>query len=86
MYLPLAIHLVITLFLFATIATSSKADTPLWKSSPLVLLEAMDPSNRMQSLDQVKMEAWDAHVKLQYTGENWHLQDTSKPGVTGEEV
>jgi hypothetical protein len=86
MSLPLAIYLIITLFLFSTIVTSSKADTPLWKSSPLVLLEAMDSSNRMQSLNQVELEARSTRVKLQYTGENWHLQNMSVPRMTGEEV
>jgi hypothetical protein len=73
-------------FLIFSIVTSSKADTPLWKSSPLVLLEAMDLSNHMQSLNQVKSEARSTRMKLQYTGENWHLQNMSVPGVTGEEV
>jgi hypothetical protein len=75
MSFPLAIYLTITLFLFSTIVTSRKADTPLWKSSPLVLLEAMDLSNGMQSLEQVKLEARNTRVKLKYTGENWHLQN-----------
>ncbi|EUC48596.1 hypothetical protein COCMIDRAFT_33877 [Bipolaris oryzae ATCC 44560] len=74
MSLPLAIYLTITLFLFSTIVTSSKADTPLWKSSPLVLLEAMNSSNRMQSLIQVESEARGTAIKLQHTGGNWHLQ------------
>jgi hypothetical protein len=86
MCFPLAIYLTITLFLFCTIVASSKADTPLWKSSPLVLLEAMDSSNRMQSLNQVKLEARSTRVKLQYTGKNWHLQNMSVPSVTKKEV
>ncbi|EUC35735.1 hypothetical protein COCCADRAFT_90217 [Bipolaris zeicola 26-R-13] len=86
MALPLAIYLTITLFLFSTIVTSSKADTPLWKSSPLVLIEAMDPSNRMQSLDEVESEARGTCIKLQHTGENWHLQNMQVPSVAREDV
>jgi hypothetical protein len=86
MSFPLAIYLTITVFLFSTIITSSKTETPLWKSSPLVLLEAKDPSNHMQSLDQVELEAHNTPVKLQYTGENWHLQNMSEALVTGREV
>ncbi|KAI1507121.1 DUF3176 containing protein [Pyrenophora tritici-repentis] len=61
---PLAIYLTITLFLFSTIVTSGKADMPLWKSSQLVLLQATNSSNRMQSLDQVELEARSTRVKL----------------------
>ncbi|KAJ5057850.1 hypothetical protein J3E72DRAFT_344558 [Bipolaris maydis] len=85
MSFPLAIYLIITLFLFSTIVTSSRADTPLWKSSPLVLLEATNSSNRMQSLDQVESDARGTCIKLQHTGDSWHLQNMPVSSVTGKE-
>jgi hypothetical protein len=78
---PLVIYFAITLFLFATIFKSRKGDVPLWKSSPLVLLHSMERNNGMQTLDQVEKVSRDTRVQLQFTGENWHLQD-----VTGRQL
>jgi hypothetical protein len=72
-----AIYLAITLFLFATIFRSRKEDVPLWKSSPLVLLQAVDRNNGMQTLKQVEKSAEHTQVELRYTGENWYVQDVS---------
>jgi hypothetical protein len=72
---PGTIYLAITLFLFATIIKSRKEDVPLWKSSPLVLLHLMERNKGMHTLKQVEKGAKRTQVQLQYTGENWHLQN-----------
>ncbi|KAF1937071.1 hypothetical protein EJ02DRAFT_477847 [Clathrospora elynae] len=78
MFLPTAIYLVITIFLFSTIFTSRKTETPLWKSSPLVLLRAMNRSNSMQKLGQVEDDAKNTRVLLQHMGDHWHPRDVSQ--------
>jgi hypothetical protein len=75
--LPGTIYLAITIFFFATIIQSRKEDVPLWKSSPLVLLQTLNSDNGMQTLKEVKTAAKQTQVRLQHTGENWHLQDVT---------
>lgn len=67
----------LTLFLFATVIKSRKVDTPVWKSSPFVLLHAADHNSSISSLKQAKTVAKRRQVQLQCTGENWHLQDVT---------
>ncbi|KAH3917227.1 hypothetical protein HBI56_120650 [Parastagonospora nodorum] len=78
---PGAIYLAITMFLFATIFKSKNMEVPLWKTSPMVLLHTTERNNGMQTLKQVDQESHHTKVKLQYTGENWHLQE-----VTGSRI
>jgi hypothetical protein len=63
--------------LFATIFKSRKDDVPLWKSSPLVLLQAVERNNGMQTLKQVENNAELTQIRLKYTGEDWYVQDVS---------
>jgi hypothetical protein len=37
----------------------------------------MERNNGMQTLDQVEKLSKDTQVQLQFTGENWHLQDVT---------
>jgi hypothetical protein len=74
---PGVVYLAITLFLFATIFKSRNMEVPLWKTSPLVLPHLTERNNGMQSLNQVEKESQRTRVKLQYTGENWHLQEVT---------
>jgi hypothetical protein len=75
---PASICLAITVFLFATIIKSRRANVPLWKSSPLVLLHSMERNNGMQTLKQIEKGAEETRVQLQYSGENWYLQDVTR--------
>lgn len=76
--LPGAVYLVITLFFLTTIVRSRRGDRPLWKSSPLVLLQVADQNNGMSTLKRVEKEADCTQVQLKYTGENWHLQSMAR--------
>ncbi|KAH7094363.1 hypothetical protein FB567DRAFT_556016 [Paraphoma chrysanthemicola] len=78
MSLPCGIYLIITSFLLATIWKSRRQDIPLWKSSPLVLLQAADQHNGLQSLRSVDKNAKKHDVQLKYTGENWYLRDVTE--------
>jgi hypothetical protein len=64
-------------FLFATVFRSRKADVPLWKSSPLVLLHAVEPDNGVQTLEKTGKDAKEKQVQLQYSGQNWFLEDVT---------
>ncbi|KAL6703032.1 hypothetical protein ACN47E_010308 [Coniothyrium glycines] len=75
--LPIAIYIIITIFLFITFVKSREAHTPLWKSSPLVLLQATNRENEMGKVEHVEENAKKTFVQLKYTGETWHLEDVT---------
>lgn len=77
LFYPCAVYLVITVFLFTTIFISRKADVPLWKSSPLVLLHANERDNDIQTLKGATEDAETKQVQLQYSGENWYIEDVT---------
>jgi len=76
--LPAALYIGTSILLIGTIFDSAARDTPLWKSSPLVLLRAMDRENNMRSVDQVEEEARSTAVELKYTGKGWYLRGRDK--------
>ncbi|PSN65754.1 hypothetical protein BS50DRAFT_397207 [Corynespora cassiicola Philippines] len=74
---PGVLYVVTTLLLFGTIFRTASQETPIWKSSALVLLRCMDRENNMNYLDEVEDKARNTAVELKYTGENWYLQNTT---------
>ena len=79
--MPIALYLVITVFFFGTVFRTR--DAPPWKSSALALLRCADPKNEMASTEQFKKYAAATSVRLDDTGETWHLLETRR--ATGEE-
>lgn len=75
---PGAVYTLITLFFLTTVAISRRGDRPLWKSSPLVLLQVADSNNSMNTLKSLEKEANTTQIQLKYTGKNWYLR-----GVVG---
>lgn len=74
--LPATVWLIITCVLFLTIWRTKDKNVPIWKSSPLVLLQCMDPSNNLAWEREVRKEARISRVQLRQ-GENWQLVNTS---------
>jgi hypothetical protein len=50
-------------------------NTPIWKSSPLVLLKVMDRANDMKYLDKLEEKISSTAVGLRHTRENWYLRE-----------
>jgi hypothetical protein len=63
---PAAIYFILTLFFFATIHATRH--DPLWKSSPLALLHAMNPRNGMDSTEEMEREAKSLKVRFERRG------------------
>lgn len=76
--IPVAVYSVITLFFLAMVLKSRRGNRPLWKSSPLVLLQVADRNNGMNTLKRIEKEADRTQVQLKYTDENWHLQSMAR--------
>ncbi|KAH7116112.1 hypothetical protein B0J11DRAFT_584144 [Dendryphion nanum] len=72
--LPGGLWVTITLFFLTTFARTRNAQSPIWKSSPLVLLECMNKHNAMDRIKNVEKSSEKNRVQLKYTGENWYLQ------------
>ena len=73
--LPAALYLSATILLFTTIAKAADNDTPIWKSSPLVLLKVMDRANDMKYLDKLEEKMGSTAVGLRHTRKNWYLRE-----------
>jgi len=76
--MPIVLWVGVTILLFTTIWKSSKENTPLWKSSPLVLIDCTDKDNQLGMMRQIKRQMRGTHVQLQSTGKgpgnNWYLE------------
>lgn len=72
--LPGAVWLFATLFFLVTFAKSRNAKTPIWKSSPLVLLDASNKYNTMDRVVHVEERSEHDKLRLEYTGQNWYLE------------
>ncbi|KAF2000384.1 hypothetical protein P154DRAFT_534730 [Amniculicola lignicola CBS 123094] len=78
--LPAAIWVMATLFFFLAVAGSRREDTPIWKSDPLVLLDAKKSKNQMGSYKDVAQEAKSTSVELIDQADGWYLKETTGPG------
>jgi hypothetical protein len=68
---PIALFLVLTTFFFTTIYATRHG--PLWKSSPLALLFAMNPDNTLSSTEQMEKKAKNMGVVFEKRRETWML-------------
>jgi hypothetical protein len=73
---PLALHVMITIFLFATIIKTR--NTPIWKSSALSLLDAKDPQNRLSTRKATEAQAREVTMRLEGNGGHWFLSESSR--------
>ncbi|KAF2712999.1 hypothetical protein K504DRAFT_370562 [Pleomassaria siparia CBS 279.74] len=63
---PIAVYAILTIFFFSTIFATRR--DPLWKSSPLALLHAMDGNKTNSSMKQMEEEAKQTRVRFAYPG------------------
>ncbi|KAF2123016.1 hypothetical protein BDV96DRAFT_639567 [Lophiotrema nucula] len=69
--LPAGLYGIVTVFFLATIFTTR--NTPLWKSSPLPLLQAMKEERGVGSEKKVKTEARETRMRLRRAERGWRL-------------
>ncbi|KAF2741367.1 hypothetical protein EJ04DRAFT_480683 [Polyplosphaeria fusca] len=75
---PALLYLATTLFFFAMLVETRRVDAPIWKSSPLALLQTMHPDNKMETLKEIEQDAQRTSVRLRYNGEMWQLRETTR--------
>lgn len=73
--LPAILYLIITAFFIATVFTTRY--TPMWKSSPLPLLYAMNSEDNDGSGDQIRKDAKESWMRLRRTTTGWQMIDTT---------
>ena len=74
--MPFALYALVTIFLFTTIFWMG--DAPIWKSSPLILLQIRDKNNPFNSLKDAREAAEKEKVKLVRSEDGWWLRRTAK--------
>jgi len=74
--LPAIIYIGITILLFATALWAEVSESPLWKSSLLVLLWCMNPDNQVASGEEADNDARLLNLHLQKNEKGWQLVDT----------
>jgi hypothetical protein len=73
--LPAAVWLISTAVLFGTLWRTKDSGVPVWKSSPLVLLQCMFSNNGLGWRTEAEKQAEDSCVKLRQSGRGWQLVD-----------
>ena len=75
---PLSIFLVLTVFFFVTVVATR--NDPLWKNSPLALLQIMNTGNVPISKRSMEKEAKDIKVRLEKGPEVWRFVPERRDG------
>jgi len=74
---PAIIYLAATFFLYRTIQVTNRESVPLWKSSPLALLNCMTVADK-STLTSNKLQDMDFAVKLKLIDDVWKLVETKQ--------
>jgi hypothetical protein len=75
--LPVALWVMVTFLLAATMWTTVKLRLPSWKTSTLPWLECQVADNDLSTRDDLKGSAKASYIQLKTSNSAWHLERTT---------